>query len=182
MDGFIGFVSVALQSYILLAVIFAICLFYSSSSDKGENLWWYTSTCLLLFWMIVDKAPFTQFQLYVLGVCWVPIGIIWVLVKWLLRVKKVKYQVANSDNLAYFDFTKHKESIEVDKQKSVIALWFIFWPVSMISTFTVDIINTIEYLIVVQFGSVFKKISSDAIADLEAKQASRNSNSCGGRK
>lgn len=169
MDTLIGLFGIVVASTAWLVLLIGSCLLTSSSSDKGRNMWWHAFGCIALFWTIVERVVFTETQLFILGCVWVPVGVIWVLAKWYWRVKRVKHQVSTFDELKYLDFDRLKESINVDEQKSVIALWFIFWPVSMVCTFTIDIGRTVEYLIAVQFGSVFKKMAGDTLSDIDSK-------------
>ncbi len=96
---------------------------------------------------------------------WLPIGAVWAVQKWRMRVAIVKNDfdsgVFTKDD--EYVYAAAQKKIDINKSKTVVAHWVLFWHMSMVATLIFDVFEYVEYLITVKFGKVFKDISKGAL-------------------
>jgi hypothetical protein len=118
------------------------------------------------------------------------VGLIWSVVKWLVFLQKFKNKrnkicssiqrrskaedsikritsiIRENLEITYYQGTRLIDVPQVDKYKSRIISWGIWWPVSIIGTFLNDFVQNIFSLLYHYLGSYYQKMANKIVPDL----------------
>lgn len=183
-EAIMGFgVGVFTSVWMLAALVcFAIfCEYDSKESRSGwAEFWGFGAILVTLFVYDFDWKMYA-----VIAAVWFPLGFLWALTKWKFRKDQVQREL---DELGYKTtedwLTRTGETkllymlnrVTVSYNKSLITHWVIMWPVSVFTTLTFDIYETVKFLVTVKFAGVFERISGDLRSEIskEAEKVDKN--------
>lgn len=157
--------AIALTWWFIIGM-FVLAIITDYNQSKKDDFGWaafYTIIALVCLYLHVD--PSTTAVIVTL-VCWVPAGLIWAVFKWKLRISKIKYEIKTKNiqksDSVHSEYHALKCKLDVDRVKSTIAYWVLFFPVSIFSTCFVNVFDAIEYLVTVKLGSMFRRMADKA--------------------
>jgi len=151
-------------SFIIGLFVFSVFVDYTQSKkdDFGWSVFW---TLILAVCLYLHVQPSALTMGIIVG-AWIPLGMVWAVVKWKLRISKTKYEISSNgltpDGYGKSEYNILKNKLDVDRVKSTIAYWVMFFPISIFSTCFVNVFDAIEYLVTVKFGSMFKRMAAKA--------------------
>lgn len=182
-EAIVGFglgVVTSVWALVVLLCFAVFCEYDSKDTRSGWSEFW--AICAIFITLFVYDFGWQVYA--IVAAVWFPIGFLWALLKWKFRKDQVQRvwkenQPLTSDSLnqmGTFQLQDMLKRVTVSKNKSLITHWVIMWPVSMFTTLTFDIYETVKFLVTVKFVGVFERISGDLQSEIseEVEKVTKN--------
>lgn len=161
MTSVIAFVGSFVLSWWFIAAVLFMSVVSDYRGSKRDNCSWATFYAVVGFVSLVWLLKPSAIMLGTMLILWIPLGIVWAIVKWKMRCNKVRYELKNK-SLSGTEQGTLKSLVDIDKRKTTVTYWAVFFPVSIVSTCFVNVFDLVEYIITVKLGNVFKNMAEEA--------------------
>lgn len=163
METILATLSGIVLSWAFIIAVFLIAVFADYRESKNDDFGWpafYTVVAVTCACLLTKPS---LFAVAVVAVAWIPVGLIWAVTKWKLRISKTKYEIERHNLVkGTSQYELLKDRLDIDKVKSTVAYWVLFWPISLLSTCLFNVFESIEYLVTVKLGGKFRKMAEEA--------------------
>lgn len=163
METVIGFVTGIMLSWWFIFAIFFMAIISDYTESKKDEFGWaafYTVVATVCLYFHLDPSGA---MIGMVLLAWLPIGMLWSIAKWKIRINKTKYEIQTNKlepHMAHYILLQSR--LNIDNVKSTVTYWVICWPISMVSTCFVNVFDFVEYIITVKMGKMFKNMAEEA--------------------